>query len=86
MTASSASELDAQFRGAKVLITGGFGLIGSTLAHRLVGAGAVVRLLDNLDPEFGAHRANIEGIEDRIEIVIADLRDADAVRARRGRS
>jgi UDP-glucose 4-epimerase len=84
MTASPAAdpaELDALYKGAKVLVTGGFGLIGSTLAHRLVGAGAAVRLLDNLDPESGAHRANIEGIEDRVETVIADLRDADAVRA-----
>ena len=83
MTASAAptsAELDARYKGAKILITGGFGLIGSTLAHRLVGAGAQVRILDSLDPDSGAHRANLAGIEDRVEAVIADLRDAGAVK------
>ncbi|HTZ77765.1 MAG TPA: NAD-dependent epimerase/dehydratase family protein [Stellaceae bacterium] len=77
---SASAALDARFKGAKILITGGFGLIGSTLAHRLVGAGAAVRLLDNLDPDSGAHRANLAGIEDKVDAVIADLRDGEAVK------
>jgi UDP-glucose 4-epimerase len=76
----SAPDPANSFKGAKILITGGFGLIGSALAHRLVAAGAEVRVLDNLDPDSGAHRANLAGLEDRIEAVVSDLRDADAVR------
>jgi nucleoside-diphosphate-sugar epimerase len=78
--ASSARDAAAPFKGAKILVTGGLGLIGSTLAHRLVAAGAEVRLFDNLDPDSGANRANIEGIEDRVETIVADVRDAEAVR------
>jgi len=78
--ASTVSDPAAAFKGARILITGGFGLIGSTLAHRLVAAGAAVRLLDNLDPDSGANRANLEGIEDRVEAVVADIRDAETVR------
>ena len=69
------------FKSLQILITGGFGLIGSALARKLVAAGAKVRILDNLDPDSGANRANLAGIEDRIEARIADLRDDAAVRS-----
>ena len=39
--------------GQRVLITGGLGFIGSNLAHRLVGLGAQVTLVDSLIPEYG---------------------------------
>src|SRR5271168_2325808 len=38
--------------GEKVLITGGLGFIGLTLAHTLVRRGMTVRLLDNLSPQI----------------------------------
>jgi len=41
----------AAFRDARVLITGGVGLIGSSLARRLVGLGADVTLIDSMVPE-----------------------------------
>jgi len=68
------------FKSLQTLITGGFGLIGSALARKLVAAGAKVRILDNMDLDSGANRANLAGIEDRIDARIADLRDASAVR------
>jgi nucleoside-diphosphate-sugar epimerase len=68
------------YKSLQILITGGFGLIGSALARKLVAAGAQVRILDNLDPDSGANRANLSGLEDRIDARIADLRDRDAVR------
>jgi UDP-glucose 4-epimerase len=68
------------FKAAKILVTGGFGLIGSALVRRLVAAGAEVRVLDNLDPDSGANRANLESLEARVEAVIGDLRDAEVVR------
>ena len=75
-----ASDPATAFKAAKILITGGFGLIGSALARRLVAAGAEVRILDNLDPDSGANRANLEGFEGHVETAIGDIRDADAVR------
>jgi len=58
-----------------VLITGGLGFIGSSLARRLVELGARVTLVDSLIPEYGGNRANIAGIEDRVTVEIADVRD-----------
>ncbi|WP_448338397.1 NAD-dependent epimerase/dehydratase family protein [Chloroflexus aurantiacus] len=63
------------FNGARVLITGGLGFIGSNLAHRLVELGANVTLVDSLIPEYGGNLYNIAGIEDRVRVNIADVRD-----------
>lgn len=63
------------FAGANVLITGGLGFIGSNLALRLVDLGATVTLVDSLIPEYGGNRHNICGIEDRVRVNIADVRD-----------
>jgi UDP-glucose 4-epimerase len=63
------------FKGAKVLITGGLGFIGSNLAKRLVDLGADVLLLDSLTPEYGGNLRNIAGFEDRVKINISDVRD-----------
>jgi UDP-glucose 4-epimerase len=63
------------FAGARVLITGGLGFIGSNLAHRLVDLGAHVTLVDSLIPAYGGNLRNIYGIEDRVRVNIADVRD-----------
>jgi UDP-glucose 4-epimerase len=63
------------FDGAKVLITGGLGFIGSTLAHRLVELGAKVTLVDSLIPIYGGNLRNVATIEDRVKVNIADVRD-----------
>ena len=63
------------YDGQSVLITGGLGFIGSTLARRLVELGARVTLVDSLIPEYGGNRANIAGIEDRVTVNISDVRD-----------
>jgi UDP-glucose 4-epimerase len=63
------------YHGQSVLITGGLGFIGSTLARRLVDLGARVTLVDSLIPEYGGNRANITGIEDRVTVNISDVRD-----------
>ncbi len=57
------------------LITGGLGFIGSNLARRLVDLGARVTLVDSLIPEYGGNLFNIAGIEDRVRVNIADVRD-----------
>jgi UDP-glucose 4-epimerase len=68
------------FSGQKVLITGGLGFIGSTLARRLVAEGAQVVLVDSLIPEYGGNLHNIAGIEDEVRINISDVRDAHSMR------
>lgn len=73
------SRFDA-FRDARVLITGGVGLIGSALALRLVDLGADVVLVDSMVPEGGANPANIAAIRDRVRVETADIRDAAAMR------
>jgi len=69
-----ASYLEA-FAGKKVMITGGLGFIGSNLARRLVELGARVLLVDSLIPSYGGNLFNIHGIEDRVQVNIADVRD-----------
>jgi UDP-glucose 4-epimerase len=68
------------FRGARVVITGGMGFIGSALARRLVSLGGEVLLIDNMIPEYGANAANIADYRDRIAVNIADIRGGSALR------
>jgi dTDP-glucose 4,6-dehydratase/UDP-glucose 4-epimerase len=67
----------AHYRGRRVLITGGMGFIGSSLARRLEGEGAEVAVVDNLFPEYGGNPFNVADIRDRIAVTIGDVRDAD---------
>lgn len=60
--------------GRRVLITGGLGFIGSTLAHRLVALGARVHVVDSLDPQCGGNRWNLAGVADRMQVTVADVR------------
>lgn len=69
-----------QFKHKKVLITGGLGFLGSNLAHRLVKLEAQVLLVDSLIPEYGGLIQNIAGIEDQVQINIADVRDEHSMR------
>ena len=70
----------AAFQGAKVIITGGLGFIGSNLARRLVDLGADVIAVDSLIPEYGGHVFNVAGIEDRIRVNVSDVRDQHSLR------
>ena len=65
----------AFYGGRRVMITGGLGFIGSNLAHRLVELGADVLIVDSLMPDFGGNRFNIQGVEERVGVKIADVRD-----------
>ncbi|MEZ5286038.1 MAG: NAD-dependent epimerase/dehydratase family protein [Vicinamibacterales bacterium] len=69
----------AFYRGRRVMITGGLGFIGSTLAHRLVALGADVLIVDSLIPDYGGNLHNIEGLEDRMWVNIADIRQANTM-------
>jgi UDP-glucose 4-epimerase len=68
------------------VVTGGLGFIGSNLVHRLVRAGARVRVIDALVPEHGGDIRNVEGLDIDVEVcdigdprVAVALADADAV-------
>jgi UDP-glucose 4-epimerase len=63
----------------RILITGGLGFIGSNMARRLVDFGAQVLLVDSLIPEYGGNLYNIAGIEDKVTVNIADVRDQFAM-------
>ena len=63
------------YRGKRALITGGLGFIGSTLAIRLVEAGAEVTLADAMIPEYGGNPFNIEPVRDRVRVNFCDVRD-----------
>mgnify|MGYP003576467546 CR=1 FL=1 len=62
------------YKGRRVMITGGLGFIGSNLARRLVDLGANVLLVDSLIPDFGGNLFNIEGVADRLQTNVADVR------------
>ncbi len=68
-------DFQSAFSGKKVLITGGIGFIGSTLARRLADLGADVLVVDSLIPEYGGNLHNLDGYSDRLRVNIADVRD-----------
>lgn len=67
------------FSGSNILITGGLGFIGSSLARKLVALGAQVTLVDSLIPQYGGNLFNIEDIKDRVRVNISDVRDPHAM-------
>jgi len=69
------------FRDKRVLITGGLGMMGSSLAIDLIRWGAKVTLLDALIEQYGANFYNIEKIKNspNLQVIIADIRDKLAI-------
>ena len=67
------------YKDLRVLVTGGAGFIGSNLAHRLAGRCAELTLVDSLIPEYGGNLFNISGIEDRVRMNVADVRDESSM-------
>jgi UDP-glucose 4-epimerase len=76
----SHADLEAEFRGKRVLVTGGLGFIGSHLARRLVDLGAEVLVVDNLSPSYGGNLFNLSGYDDRVRVNISDVRDPHSMR------
>ena len=74
-------------RGSGALVTGGHGFVGSHLAAGLLAAGSAVRVLDRPGPrqtDLGGPRASgldLLGVRDEVELVEADLLDAEGVAA-----
>lgn len=66
------------FKNKKILITGGMGFIGSTLAAKLVELGSCVTIADAMIKGYGGNYFNIKGIEKDVEVKITDIRDERA--------
>jgi len=60
----------------KYLVTGGTGFIGSALVRRLVKEDYEVRVLDN---NLRGSTERLKDVSDKVEIIEADIRDAEAV-------
>ena len=66
--------------GKRVLITGGLGMIGSTIAGKLVPSGAKVTVVDACIEPYGANIANLDPVRNDIRVNIADIRDKEAMK------
>lgn len=67
------------FSGSRVLVLGGLGFLGASLALRLSACGAVVTLADAMIEEYGGNLRNIAPIRDTATINFCDIRDAAAM-------
>ncbi|MBQ8202849.1 MAG: CDP-glucose 4,6-dehydratase [Clostridia bacterium] len=68
------------YKGKKVFVTGHTGFKGSWLCRMLVGAGAVVTGY-SLEPPTNPNLFSIAGLEDKMDSIIGDIRDLDALKA-----
>lgn len=64
------------FYDRKVIVTGGLGFIGSSLAVRLATAGARVTVIDSSVTGCGANPYNLAAAGDQVRVVAADIGDA----------
>jgi len=72
--------MKGNFDGARVLITGGLGFIGSNLALRLVELGSDVTVVDSLIPDYGGSLYNVEPARNRLQVNVSDVRDTHSLR------
>lgn len=67
------------FLGKKILVTGGLGMIGSSIAHLLVKLGAEVTIADACLQPYGANEFNIHTIHKKVKLFNIDIRDQKAL-------
>lgn len=68
------------YKGARALVTGGLGFIGSHLSARLLELGADVTIVDSLIPSYGGNLYNVHKIADHVRINLSDMRDPWSIR------
>lgn len=66
--------IEQQLNGKRVLITGGAGMIGSSVAQLVCRCGADVTILDAMLPMYGGNRFNLHGLD--VKFVQDDIRNA----------
>jgi len=67
-----------QYKGKRVLITGGAGFIGSNIARTLHALGAHIVVFDSFSPLYGGNRYNLRQLaNDRIELIQDDVRNVE---------
>lgn len=71
--------VNSLYKGKKILITGGLGFIGSSLALRLVELGAEVTLLDAMIPDYGGNLFNIAPIKEKAAVNFSNITDVSSV-------
>lgn len=65
----------SEYKDKNVLIFGGMGMIGSTIAHRMVDIGANVTIVDAMLPLYGGNSFNVCVIKDKIKFIKGDIRN-----------
>lgn len=65
--------------GQRVVVTGGLGFIGSNLVHTLIDLEADIVIIDSLDSRSGGDISNIQGIEEKVNLVSADICEFESV-------
>jgi len=73
-------ELKEKLYRKRVMIAGGLGMIGSTIAHKLVNYDAIITIVDACIEPYGSNMFNLEGIRDKVSISITDIRDKEAMK------
>jgi UDP-glucose 4-epimerase len=69
-----------RWRHQRILITGGAGFIGSTLALRLANYGSHVTVIDSMIPEFGGNLFNLSDCASKIHINFSDIREPHSLK------
>jgi nucleoside-diphosphate-sugar epimerase len=67
-------QMKEKYQGKRILITGGLGMIGSSIANKLVPYGAKVVVLDARLEPYGFNEFNIKDIKDKVEVIHGDIR------------
>jgi UDP-glucose 4-epimerase len=80
MSLQQEKTLEIGLKNKRVLITGGLGMIGSTIAHICVEYGAKVTLVDSFIEPFGANYFNIHDIKEDVNVNICDIRDKESMK------
>ncbi|MDN7675972.1 dTDP-L-rhamnose 4-epimerase [Burkholderia oklahomensis] len=64
--------------GKKVLVTGGAGFIGCAISKRLAPRASRYVVMDNLHPQIHERAVRPDALDEKAELVVADVTDADA--------
>lgn len=68
-----------ELHGKHILIIGGLGLIGSSVARYCIEHGAIVTIVDNRHPQYGANDFNMTDLDGKFELIVGDVREKSFV-------